>query len=170
MIFNQSRFSMVPLGPLNFSLAKALLEERWGGDFIVSLGKINLLKELEGYLAWVEDEIVGLVTFTQTENSLQIVSMDSFRDGIGVGKALNDAAVQTAKQRKCTRIWLVITNDNLEGLQFYQKRGWNMKALHLNSMIEARIIKPAIPLTAENGIRILHEIEIEINLAIQDKS
>ena len=73
---------MVPLGPLNFTLAKALLDERWGGDFIVSLGKINLLTELEGYLAWVEDEIVGLVTFTQSALEIQVVSMDSFRDGI----------------------------------------------------------------------------------------
>lgn len=164
MTASQHHFSLVPIGPLNISLAQTLLTERWGGDCIVSLGKKYQLAELEGYLAWSEDEIVGLVTFIQSENALQVISMDSFRDGIGVGKAMSDLVVQTARQRNCSRIWLVITNDNLEALNFYQRRGWNLCALHRNTMEKARETKHGIPIQAENGIYIQHELELEILL------
>lgn len=156
------RLLLSPLGPLTFSLAAQLLMERWHDTTLVSKGLARRLEDVEGYLAWLDDEIVGVVTFVQERQSIQVVSMDSFRDGLGTGKALHEAIVQTATERKCNRIWLVVTNDNLDGLSFFQKHGWNICLLHCNSMEIARWIKPGIPLTGINGIPIRHEIELEI--------
>lgn len=59
------------------------------------------------------------------------------------------------------RIWLITTNDNLNALGFYQKRGFRIKAVYPGAVDEARRIKPEIPLAASNGIPIRDEIELE---------
>ena len=53
---------------------------------------------------------------------------------------------------------------NLNALQFYQKRGFDIVKLHINAVKQSRKIKPEIPLIGFNGIPIRHEIELEMNL------
>ena len=59
---------------------------------------------------------------------------------------------------------LSTTNDNLRALGFYQKRGFQLCALRVNAMEEARKLKPGIPLIGEHGIPLRDEIELEIML------
>lgn len=58
----------------------------------------------------------------------------------------------------------VTTNDNLNALRFYQKRGLVLVAVHPNALEQSRKIKPQIPLIGEYGIPLRHEIELEMNL------
>jgi hypothetical protein len=53
------------------------------------------------------------------------------------------------------------TNDNLEALRFYQRRGFVLVALHAGAIAESRRLKPAIPLAGRYGIAIRDEIELE---------
>jgi ribosomal protein S18 acetylase RimI-like enzyme len=61
----------------------------------------------------------------------------------------------------CRRLWLVTTNDNTAALRFYQKRGFVIAGVHRNAIVEARRLKPEIPLVGRNGIAIRDEIELE---------
>ncbi|NWG75746.1 MAG: GNAT family N-acetyltransferase [Rubrivivax sp.] len=69
-----------------------------------------------------------------------------------------------ARQVRCTRVWLLTTNDNVNALRFYQKRGFVLAALHREAVAHARQIKPEIPLSGEYGIPIRDELELEMML------
>jgi hypothetical protein len=61
-------------------------------------------------------------------------------------------------------VWLITTNDNLNALRFYQKRGFRLAALYPGAVDESRTIKPQIPLVGENGIPLHDEIRLELAL------
>ncbi len=92
------------------------------------------------------------------------MTLDATRRGEGVGTALLDRVVQIAREYSQPRVWLITTNDNTHALSFYQRRGWNLVALHRNAVDRARALKPCIPLVSERGIPILHELELELVL------
>ena len=54
-----------------------------------------------------------------------------------------------AKENGCKRLWLITTNDNMEALTFYQKRGFSLVAVHVGSLAESRKLKPQIPLVGK---------------------
>ncbi len=56
---------------------------------------------------------------------------------------------------------MTTTNDNVDALRFYQRRGWNLAALHEDAVTRARRLKPEIPLVGDHGIPIRHELELE---------
>ncbi|MDD2956623.1 MAG: GNAT family N-acetyltransferase [Oscillospiraceae bacterium] len=85
--------------------------------------------------------------------------MQSLWENHGVASALLRAAIDAAKAKGCARIWLIITNDNIHAIRFYQKFGFDLAALHHNAVAAAREIKPSIPLIGEDGIPIRHELE-----------
>lgn len=59
-------------------------------------------------------------------------------------------------------IVLITTNDNINAIRFYQKRGFDMAHLFRNAMDISRKLKPEIPLIGENSIPLRHEIEFEL--------
>ncbi|GAB6277014.1 MAG: hypothetical protein SAMD01599839_15540 [Rectinema sp.] len=59
-------------------------------------------------------------------------------------------------------MWLVTTNDNIDALRFYQKRGFELLKIHRNAISKSRKIKPTIPETGNYGISIRDEIELEL--------
>jgi len=44
-------------------------------------------------------------------------------------------------------------------MRFYQRYGFELAAVRLGAMAEARRLKPSIPLTGDDGIPIEHEFE-----------
>jgi len=77
---------------------------------------------------------------------------------------LINAVVEQARGRKCRRVWLVTTNDNLHALAFYQKRGFELVAVHRGAVNESRKIKPVISLIGMHNIPLRDEIELEMIL------
>jgi ribosomal protein S18 acetylase RimI-like enzyme len=61
-------------------------------------------------------------------------------------------------------LWLVTTNDNLDALRFYQRRGFVLVALRPDVMKDSRRLKPEIPLIGAFGIPLRDELELEMNL------
>jgi len=76
----------------------------------------------------------------------------------GVGTVL----VEALKTRVRGRIWLVTTNDNLDALRFYQRRGFVLAALRPGAVQDSRRrLKPTISETGAYGIPLRDEIELE---------
>ena len=131
---------------------------------MVAYGQLFRPHEHDGFAAFDGDAVVGLVTYRIERAECEVLSLDSLRERQGIGTTLMNAVIQQANSHACTRIWLVTTNDNLNALAFYQKRGFVISAVRLNALAETRKHKPNIPLVAENGIPIRDEIEMELRL------
>lgn len=145
--------------------AKQFLIEQWGTAVMVSRGRLFDLTTLPGFVALVEEQPVGLLTYHIGEGACEITSLNSSYEGGGVGTALIEAAKETAEKLACWRLWVITTNDNTHALRFYQKRGFTLVAVHRDSLREARRLKPEIPLVGLDGIPLRDEIELEIRLA-----
>jgi ribosomal protein S18 acetylase RimI-like enzyme len=151
-----------PVTPEDKAWIKQLVAERWGADIVVGHGVVYYPHELPGFVAEQNGTKVGLITYHIAGNSCEIVTIDSLRPGNGIGTALIDAVKTTARQSGCTRLWLITTNDNLNALRFYQKRGFVLVAVHRNAVERSRLLKPTIPLIGQYGISIRDEIELEL--------
>jgi GNAT superfamily N-acetyltransferase len=103
----------------------------------------------------------GLVTYRMAEKECEIVTLNSLVENVGIGTALLDAVTGLARLERCTRVWLITTNDNTNALHFYQRRGFRIADIHIGAIEESRKLKAEIPLVGYNGIPILDEIELE---------
>ena len=103
------------------------------------------------------------MTYTIVGDDCEIVSLDSLRPGAGIGTALIDAVKAAAVESGCKRLWLVTTNDNMNALRFYQKRGFVLVKVNRNVIEFARTLKP-VPLIGADGIPLRDEIELEMVL------
>lgn len=140
------------------------IETNWGSPAIVSKGKFHNVKNLAGFMIAKDNDILGLVTYHVKDGECEIVSLDSVIENKGIGSKLVDHIVDLAKEERWSRVWLITTNDNTRAIRFYQKKGFNMKALYLNAIDYSRKIKPQIPAIGYDGIPIRHELEFELIL------
>jgi ribosomal protein S18 acetylase RimI-like enzyme len=138
---------------------------QWGDDFIVTRGRKVYPAEIEGlYATDTSGEKVGLVTFEITGEECEIVTLDAFKKFSGVGTALTKRVRDVAVGRGCRRLWLITTNDNLDAIRFYQRRGFVIAAVHANAIAESRKLKPTIKDIGMHGIPLRDEIEFEMML------
>ena len=138
--------------------------KRWYSMVMVVHGESISLENADGWFASEDEIIIGLITYRIVNSEMEILSLDSLKENKGIGTSLLNKAVEAATNSGCSRIMLITTNDNLNALQFYQKRGFDIVKLHINAVEQSRKIKPEIPLIGFNGIPIRHEIELEMNL------
>ncbi|WP_038090706.1 GNAT family N-acetyltransferase [Tumebacillus flagellatus] len=140
---------------------RAFLIEHWGSPQMVYSKGVHECDQLPGFAAFVEGEVVGVATLSAQEDACEVVSLDSLREGRGIGSALMQAVEQWASEQGLARIRLITTNDNLNALAFYQKRGYELVRLYPRAVEAARRVKPQIPLIADNGLPIRDELELE---------
>jgi GNAT superfamily N-acetyltransferase len=136
--------------------------EHWGSDDMIMHGQRVRYDEVEGF---VFGDWTGLITFMVRGDECEVTSLNSLQEGQGIGAALIEEVVREAKERNCRRLFLITTNDNLNALGFYQKRGFELSALHRGAIQESRKLKPSIPLIGMNNIPLRDEIELEMKLA-----
>jgi GNAT superfamily N-acetyltransferase len=135
---------------------RSLLRERWGGVEVVSRGRVHRADELP---AFVGD---GLATYRIDGDECELVTLDSLAPGAGT--RLLDAVAGAARAAGCRRLWLITTNDNVDALRFYQRRGLRLAAVHRDAVARSRELKPSIPAIGHHAIPIRDEIELDLNL------
>ncbi|MCM3055720.1 GNAT family N-acetyltransferase [Caldifermentibacillus hisashii] len=133
----------------------------WGSSEMVISSGVYDCSKLDGFaVVNGEDEIIGLITYIMKDNECEIISLDSIEEGKGIGTSLVREVEKLGLKEKCKLLKLVTTNDNLQALKFYQKRGFILSRIFLNAVEKARKIKPEIPLMGNDGIPIRDEIEL----------
>lgn len=139
---------------------------QWGAEIVVSHDIVFHPSDLPGFIAVTPSsgDPLGLITYHFDGDGCEIVTLDSLREGIGVGAALLEAVKQHARNVGCKRLFLVTTNDNIFSLRFYQKRGFRIKKIDIGASDRAREKKPEIPTVGYFGIPIHDEIELEYPL------
>jgi hypothetical protein len=150
------------LRPADGPRLERLLSERWGSLRMVSRGRLFSPADDPGFVAVDGDQWASVGTYRIEAGACEVTLLDSPLPRRG-GATLVIAAIATEAGRLgLDRLWLVTTNDNVDALGFYQRRGFVLATLHTHAVDESRRLKPEIPLVAANGIPIRDEIELEL--------
>ena len=56
------------------------------------------------------------------------------------------------------------TNDNLDALRFYQKKGFNISGISLDSVKKSKELKPSIGKVGDYGIPVRDEIDLSLEI------
>ena len=109
--------------------------------------------------------LLGVLTYRIAGPACEVRTLFATVTRHGTGSALLDAVEAVARAAGCRRLWLITTNDNLDALRFYQRRGLRLAALHPGAVDASRAaLKPSIPEVGEYGIPIRDEIVLELAL------
>lgn len=135
--------------------------EAWGSMEIIASQKFNAL-ELPGFIAEIDNSPSGVLTYYFTAQECEIVTLNSLIMNKGIGTKLVQVVIDYAKTQKCSRVFVLTTNDNIEALRFYQKRRFRIIKIHPNAVEKMRKLKPQIPLIGNYGIPIKDAIELEL--------
>jgi len=160
-----NNFLVRPIEASDRHWVASFVKSHWGSEIVVAKGRILRPAELDGFAAFKGKGPVGLLTYRIEGLDCEIVTIDSTVEGEGIGTELVEAVKKRAQANGCKRLWLITTNDNLNALGFYQKRGFQIIAVHPDAVEEARKLKPQISLKAANGIPIRDELELELELS-----
>ncbi len=156
-------FQIRPLDESDKDWVVRFLETQWGSAKVVTRGRLHYPSEMPGFLAIKKDSgnRSGLITYRIEIPECEIVTLNSIEERIGIGTVLVSAVKDVAVASGCRRMWVITTNDNVNAIGFYQKRGFRIAAIHLNVLEQSRRLKPEIPFIGKNGIPLRDEIELE---------
>jgi N-acetylglutamate synthase-like GNAT family acetyltransferase len=129
------------------------------GELVMPLDHPMLVAETDG------GQPAGLLTYVIAGDECEILTLHSVKQWQGAGTRLIAGALDLARRCGCRRLWLVTTNDNVDALRFYQRRGFRLVALRSGTVDDARAtLKPEIPRTGDHGIPLRDELELELEL------
>lgn len=148
----------------NRNQTNQFINSQWFSTTMVVKGEVVDMTVLDGFVAYENLNIIGLITYRIKDNECEIISLDSLKERHGIGTSLVNKVIQVATKNECIKVKLISTNDNINAIRFYQKRGFDMVRIYYNSLEIARKIKPSIPMIGEYNIPLKHEIEFEMFL------
>lgn len=152
---------------LNKEKIRNIIIKNWGSDQMITRGKAYNLLEHKGIIANDEEsEILGILIYRIEGKECEILLLESFKSGVGVGSKLIEEVRKRCELERVKRLWLITSNDNTYSMKFYQKRGFDMVAVHKDAIKEARKREPSIPFNGVDDIEIKHEVEFEIRMEV----
>jgi ribosomal protein S18 acetylase RimI-like enzyme len=160
-----TKYTLRALVPADQPVVRQLVTRSWGAPTVV-VGHARVVdpSELAGVIAEEGGEVVGLLTYEVSGTAAEVITLNAFRRQGGIGTALLEEAKAVIRAQGCDRIFLMTTNDNTDGLRFYQRRGFHLRELRVGAIAAARAVKPEIPGIGEHGIPIRDELELELTL------
>jgi ribosomal protein S18 acetylase RimI-like enzyme len=136
--------------------------ERWHSLRVARLGALEYPLDHPQLVAELDGRLIGVLTYVVRGAECEVLSLHADERRQGVGSALIAEVKEIARMHGCTRLWLITTNDNVDALRFYQRRGFRLAALHRGAVEDSRArLKPEIPKLGEYDIPIRDELELE---------
>jgi GNAT superfamily N-acetyltransferase len=129
----------------------------------------QLLDPLDHPVLLAEDDqngqLLGVLTYVVDRGQCEVLTLYAGQQWRGVGTALLQLVEQVATDQGCRHLWLITTNDNVDALRFYQRRGFRLAALHRGAVDDCRArLKPEIPTVGDYGIPLREELELDKQL------
>ncbi|WP_336811144.1 GNAT family N-acetyltransferase [Bosea sp. MMO-172] len=106
----------------------------------------------------------ALASWTVRGDSAYLCALHSLKPGEGVAIQMLDAVIFAARKAGAKRLKAMLTNDNMPGMTFYQRRGFRLSGLYLEAIDHYRSVEPNIIRTGYKDIPIHDAIELEIAL------
>src|SRR4051812_23453855 len=124
--------------------AASFLDIEMGGRQQARLGELHDVLGLRGFGAWDSNGLVGVATYEidAVRAELAAIAVSSEHRLRGIGSALIDAVATAVASEGVKEVWLVTTNDNIDALRLYQRRGFRFTELHAGAISRARAVKP----------------------------
>lgn len=132
------------------------------GTRVVARGGVLVDASLHPALIAEEDaKIVGVLTYIPAGHTWEVLTLHAEPRRSGSGTALMDAVEGEARKAGVRELILTTTNDNLDALRFYQRRGFDLVGIDPGAVDRAREnLKPQIPRVGEFGIPIRDELRL----------
>lgn len=111
-----------------------------------------------------EGKTAALASWTLRGETAYLCALHSLRPGEGVAIRMLDAVKDAAKAAGATKLKAMLTNDNMPGLTFYQRRGFRLSGLYPEAIDHYRSVIPTIIKTGYRDIPIHDALELEIGL------
>jgi GNAT superfamily N-acetyltransferase len=136
-----------------------VLQRMWGGCTVVVHGEAY---DAGGLPALIAGEYQGLATFALAAERphAELIALNALMPRQGIGTALVETLAAQLGSRGVREIRLTMTNDNLDALRFYQRRGFRIVAVRPGAVDDARRIKRSIPVVGNYAIPRHDEIEM----------
>jgi 2-oxo-4-hydroxy-4-carboxy--5-ureidoimidazoline (OHCU) decarboxylase/N-acetylglutamate synthase-like GNAT family acetyltransferase len=157
--------------PGDHDWARRLIGHHQGGDHRVArLGQLLDPLEQEGIVAELDGRPVGLLTVHEGDRGLEVLTLHSETPGVGAGTRLLETALRVAAASEAPRLWLVTTNDNLDAIGWYLRRGMTVAKVHEGAVDRDRAtLKPGLAeRNPDNDIPMRDLVELELPLADGD--
>jgi GNAT superfamily N-acetyltransferase len=140
---------------------EAFLADRYSRH-VARLGRLEHALDHPALVAERDGTLAGVLTYVLEGDGCEILTLHAAERFGGAGTALIAAVERLAADAGCARLWLITTNDNVDALRFYQRRGFRLAALHRGAVDDSRArLKPEIPRIGEHGIELRDELELE---------
>jgi GNAT superfamily N-acetyltransferase len=139
-----------------------LLRLRWSGGALILRGKIVHPKDVEALAAYHDGRLAGVATWRLEGPVIYLATLNNITEQRGVGGALLEATMKLGREKGCGLLRVIVTNDNLNALGFYQRRGFRIIGITPGAVDTIRTILPSIPTMGQNRIPMRDEIELEI--------
>jgi GNAT superfamily N-acetyltransferase len=151
-------------GPDDRELLNAFLADQ-GSTRVARLGALVNALEHPALIAEEDSRLAGVLTYIIEGDRCEILTLHAAEQWRGAGTALIEEVERVVAAAGCRWLWLITTNDNVDGLRFYQRRGFSLAKLHPGAVDRSRASsKPEIPEIGDHGIPLHDELELEKGL------
>jgi ribosomal protein S18 acetylase RimI-like enzyme len=148
-------------GPDDSPAVTAFLE-RHGSLRVARLDRVERPLEHPALLAMDDGTIVGMLTYIISGPTMEVLTLHAERQWKGCGTSLLRAAERIAADAGCRHLVLITTNDNVDALRFYQRRGFRLAELRPGAVDRSRAtLKPEIPVVGAHGIPLRDELILD---------
>jgi ribosomal protein S18 acetylase RimI-like enzyme len=161
---SMSPLRVEPKSSTSVGFVREELLRHWHSTTIYSRGARFEADALPCLVAFDGNKLAGHLTYCVSAGEMEVITLAAVVPGSGAGSALMDQAMGVARELGCQRLFLTTTNDNLNALGFYQRRGMRIAQVLRGMMDHYRSAGEPVPLIGKNGIPIRDEIELEISL------
>ncbi len=110
----------------------------WGEQEQLSFDRKIMVAELPAYVAKVENNIIGFISFTEADDTVIIVALGMLPQyqSSGVGTSLIEKVETEAKRLLKKKLLVSTSNDDLPALAFYQSLGFQIYEVKPNVIAE----------------------------------
>ena len=134
---------------IGFGIAKAVSEREtakirelvkvfWGEEEQLTFDKKFVAAKLPAYVARVDKDIAGFVSFADVDDAIVIVALGILPEyqNAGVGRSLIERVEAKAKRLRKKRLLVSTSNDDLPALAFYQSIGFQIYEVKPDAIAE----------------------------------
>lgn len=129
------------------------LHVNWRPDLFLSVDEViskenfeEMLQAKEIFIAKIQDEIVGYITFNIKEKNnpsmryrkqlqIEAICVDEKIRGKGIGTQLLKYVKQYGKENNCTDIYLTVNEENASAIKMYEEFGFKVKSIAYSMQI-----------------------------------
>jgi ribosomal protein S18 acetylase RimI-like enzyme len=122
--------------PADRDRALDIFLREFGGRQLVADGQPVSLEHADLLVAETEGGVTGALAWRRVDDALHVMALatDPMWQRSGVGGYLVAEAELLAKRQSLSRVRVTVSNDNIPALYFYQRRGYRLSAVLIDSL------------------------------------